>query len=290
MYTPEGMWFSDPNKQQRPSAPIVISIFDLLDTQFHPDPRRINGCCGVSFRFGQPNLLCPKCRHPIAYFLADGDHTPWAVYLPDVVVEEEEMEAKGEEEIRTLLMLWNGIVRAPDIDLLLPQTAEALEEEWYGTKHLFCPLANDDPESLRLEDIPSLYELELWPYPNGQIAISMDGHLSFLPWPIMENRRHIVLGPSPCGTPREPKWFYIDYHNEYKNPISHAWLKSNLPYGEAIRDEWNSWMLDGEMVVMWSRNNHPSKANRLFRVPYAVWHEAWVSAQQKLHGLQKWYP
>ena len=38
---------------------VLVNLNDLVGTEHHQDPRRLNGCCGLDGCDG-PNLVCPK--------------------------------------------------------------------------------------------------------------------------------------------------------------------------------------------------------------------------------------
>ena len=79
---PPGTWRRQVDRRQRPGAPIVVGPDDVCQVTLHPEVRRRIGCCGVSYRQGEPNLLCRGCGAEVGYMLTDGDHVPWAAPRP----------------------------------------------------------------------------------------------------------------------------------------------------------------------------------------------------------------
>ena len=52
-----------------------------------------------------------------------------------------------------------------------------------------------------------------------------------------------------------------------------------------MRDEWNSWVVEDQLLVLWDRWHHPSNRRRAFRVAVCEWEQAWEEARRRVEEL-----
>lgn len=57
-HVPQGFYkVDDGDSYTQFAGQILVNLKDLLNTKYHPDPRRLNGCCGLDGTDGR-NLMC----------------------------------------------------------------------------------------------------------------------------------------------------------------------------------------------------------------------------------------
>jgi hypothetical protein len=263
---PPGTWRSEPNRN-RPDAPVVVGPDAVRSPTFHPDAGRRVGCCGVAYRAGKPNLLCPGCGMEAGYLLMDGDHVPWSAAFPSHVLEQVSAERASDEEVASQLRAFDGLVHAAKPGRAFPMSEADFVRDWHEGRDLLArePFM-DDPECLGLEDVPELGEFELVPQPGGRMAMVLDGHTTFLPWPASEVRRSLALQSFMRGSAEETSYLYVDH------PVCEG----------GLREEWSDWRLEGQLLVMWERRLPQTATYRAFRLPLSAWADAWKLALERL--------
>ncbi|CEG26279.1 hypothetical protein [Bacillus sp. B-jedd] len=70
-FIPQGFFIKNGNDDYpaRIRNRIIINIYDLIQSKYHPDRRRLNGCCGMDGCDGN-NLVC-KNGHEIGVEMSD---------------------------------------------------------------------------------------------------------------------------------------------------------------------------------------------------------------------------
>jgi hypothetical protein len=252
---PEGYWSVREDARGRPTHPVAVNPHDLQGVAPHPDMHRRVGCCGVSYRPGQPNVLCARCGAEVGYELTDGDHVQHAVFLAEspraaVVVAEPDDDA-----LRARFDARVGDPRALPADAGWSAVPERLRVD---PERLY-----DDPQDPAR--FPALHDLDARVV-GRELRVALDGVWVRPPWPDGERDRVVALGAIPLGGGPEPLFWWVD-----------------LPTSPDARDrhQWSQWRVDDTLCVSWERwpgarsTRGPGVG---FRVPREHWEMVWRAA------------
>jgi hypothetical protein len=252
---PEGYWSLRDDARTRPNHPVAVNPHDLQGVIPHPDSGRRVGCCGVSYRAVQPNVLCARCGAEAGYELTDGDHVPHAVFVAQTPCAAADTAEPDDDTLRARFEARRGDAGS------LPADAG-----WFAVPERLRvnpDLLYDDPQDAAL--FPALHDLDVRVV-GHEVRLALDGVWVRPPWPDGERDRVVALGAIPLGGSAEPLYWWAD-----------------VPTGAGTfdRHQWHQWRVGDAVCVSWERwpNSRSTRAPGVgFQVPREHWEFVWRAA------------
>ena len=234
---PAGTWAHRPSPQ-RPGFPVAVHLGSTVGLAPHPEIRRSIGCCGISYREGQPNLVCAACGAEAGYRLSDGDHCVHGIFLAEHVVDRQAV------ALPALVDAAVSVVRARGFDALQARFALPEHVAWEA----------DEPYALAEREAVEIALAEV----DGLLELTLGGVVVRPPWPAGEQRRLRVLGATAEGTPDDPiEWWFVPAG------ITHAEER-------AERHDWLHWRHGPWMGLAWTHRGRCAGV----KVHHADWRAA----------------
>jgi len=230
--------FAPRPSHRRSGFPVAVHLSSTVGLREHPEGRRSIGCCGISYREGQPNLVCAGCGAEAGYRLSDGDHCVHGLFLADHVVDRQ------------------GVELPELVDVQVPAVAARGFEALHARYPLPDHIAWEPDEAYALEEREeaSLAVAVV----DGAVQLEVGGVIVRPPWPEAEQRRLRMLGAVAEGSALEPvEWWFVPAGTVHADE-------------RAARHDWMHWRDGPWMGLAWSHGD------RMAGVKVA--HRAWRAA------------